>query len=99
MKYNVNGEIKEITMKAWTGTEPEPVRYRYVYSEMTNEDLDGYFVELEFEADEDNHVNENALSVESFTQAEIEQDIAAQMEWGLDEADAREYIMQRVVRV
>lgn len=71
--------------------EAEP-SFRYSRDEMTSNDLDGFWVNCEFD-------DATGLSVDVMSRADIETDAAALTEYGMSREEALAYIVARVVEV
>ena len=89
-------EVDEICEGFESLAEDTGRKFRYIYSKMTNDDLDGFYNLVEFEADENGFIPHDALSVESFDECVIDEDVAALTEYGYTVDEAREYVLQRV---
>lgn len=83
-------------------------QYRYLFYEMTNDDLDGYFVNVDFNPIEreiqvnvgDGHYEWiNELASAPITEDELEIDMRAHISFGMTADEAREYIMNRVEEI
>lgn len=65
--------------------------FRYVYSKMTENDLDGFWKMTTFKADKTGE-----LVSEPFTESDLEEDIKGYAEYGMSIDEARDYIMSKV---